>query len=394
MPLMASSRRSAGFARFAKYMGLRATSVAVSLLIAIFLLVFIAHLGGKLDEIVFEEVKSHVRNKLIDVTYSTQLREACRLTCEGKIAAGEYKADEMEKCINKCIDYKITEEAKIILKGMGIDLDQPAWVRIFAYYRRVLVFDLGTSRRLYSYETRSQDVKTIIAEALPRTILLFTTADVIIFFMELFISLALSRRYGTLIDRIAISLSPLSSMPGWFYGMVLVLLLGIWYPVFPSGGWISETPPENPVLRALDVAYHMVLPILSWVIAYVPIGVYSYRTFFLLFSTEEYVEYAKARGVPESTLLRRYILRPTLPPIITSFVLTIISSWMGAIITERIFRWPGLGTILYSAIGGGIYIDAPVIVGITTIYAYLLAVSVLVLDIVYGIVDPRVRVGE
>ncbi|MEM1850770.1 MAG: ABC transporter permease subunit, partial [Desulfurococcaceae archaeon] len=123
-------------------------------------------------------------------------------------------------------------------------------------------------------------------------------------------------------------------------------------------------------------------------------GAYSYRTFFLIFSTEEYVEYARARGVPESTLLRRYILRPTLPPIITTFVLMVIGSWMGAIITERIFRWPGLGTVMALAIGGGVFIDAPVIVGIVTIYSYLLAISVLVLDIVYGIVDPRVRVGE
>ncbi|MEM4869061.1 MAG: ABC transporter permease subunit, partial [Desulfurococcaceae archaeon] len=93
------------------------------------------------------------------------------------------------------------------------------------------------------------------------------------------------------------------------------------------------------------------------------------------------------------TIVRRYILRPTLPPIITSFVLILISSWMGAIITERVFNWPGLGTVLNQAIGGGINMDPPVIVGIVVIYAYLLAISVIALDIVYAIVDPRVRVG-
>ncbi|MEL9999949.1 MAG: ABC transporter permease [Desulfurococcaceae archaeon] len=388
-----SLHRRSGLIRFARYVGIRTASIAISLLIAVFLLVFIAHLGGKLDEIVFEEVKTQVRNQLINPQYAQLVRRSCEVKCSAILPPG-YTTLEMEKCINNCIDEHTIEEAKIQLKAMGIDLDQPTWVRMFTHYRRVLAFEFGTSSRIHSYHTRSKEVKIIIAEAIPQTVLLFTTANLIIFLLQIVIGLFLSRRYGTIADKIGISLAPLSSMPGWFYGMILLLLLGIWYPIFPSGGMISENPPENPLLRALDVMYHMVLPILAWLIANLPIGAYSYRTFFLIFSTEEYVEYARARGVPESTLLRRYILRPTLPPIITTFVLMVIGSWMGAIITERIFRWPGLGTVMALAIGGGVFIDAPVIVGIVTIYSYLLAISVLVLDIVYGIVDPRVRVGE
>ena len=83
-------------------------------------------------------------------------------------------------------------------------------------------------------------------------------------------------------------------------------------------------------------------------------------------------------------------MKPTLPPIITDLSLTLISSWMGAVITERVFNWPGLGTLLYMA---AIMLDSPVIIGSVVIYAYLLAVTVFVLDIVYAIVDPRVRLG-
>jgi len=87
---------------------------------------------------------------------------------------------------------------------------------------------------------------------------------------------------------------------------------------------------------------------------------------------------------------RRYILRPTLPTIITSFALLLIGVWTGAMITETIFKWPGLGSITYMAIG---LFDTPVIVGTTIIYAYLLAITVFLLDFIYALVDPRVKVG-
>jgi peptide/nickel transport system permease protein len=102
------------------------------------------------------------------------------------------------------------------------------------------------------------------------------------------------------------------------------------------------------------------------------------------------VETAKAKGLPSRDIERRYILRPTLPTIITSFALLLIGLWTGAIITETVFQWPGLGRITFRAIG--LY-DTPVIVGTTIIYAYLLAITVFLLDFVYALVDPRVKIG-
>jgi peptide/nickel transport system permease protein len=99
---------------------------------------------------------------------------------------------------------------------------------------------------------------------------------------------------------------------------------------------------------------------------------------------------AKAKGLPARDVERRYILRPTLPTIITSFALILISTVGGAIITETVFLWPGLGRTLYKAIG---LFDTPVIVGTTIIYAYLLAITVFLLDFIYAMVDPRVKVG-
>lgn len=395
------TQKRRGLKKFAKYLGVRGLTVGVSLLIAIFLVVFVANLGGKLDEYAYLEAVTTARTILLmDKTMQQQINSQCEAKCTQLVEQGVISPSQKDQCFQQCRDEIIVNYAvNVILKARGIDPNTPPIIRMLNHYKRAVLLDFGKAMRLYSYVTRSSDVVVIIAEALPRTILLFTTANIVIFFTELFVGLYLSRRYGSLADKVAVSLAPLSSMPGWFYGIFLLLLLAIWpkqafgITIFPAGGYVSSPPPENPVLYALDVLWHMALPIISWMIAYIPIGVYQYRTFFLLFSTEEYVEYARARGIPESTVLRRYILRPTLPPIITSFVLILISSWMGAIITERVFNWPGLGTVLAWAIGGGVDIDAPVVVGITVIYAYLLAASVIALDIVYGIVDPRVRVG-
>ena len=99
---------------------------------------------------------------------------------------------------------------------------------------------------------------------------------------------------------------------------------------------------------------------------------------------------AKAKGLTSRSIERSYILRPTLPTIITSFALLVIGMWVGAPIFETVFQWPGLGRALFTAVG--LY-DTPVIVGSTVIFAYLLVITVFLLDITYALVDPRVKIG-
>ena len=131
---------------------------------------------------------------------------------------------------------------------------------------------------------------------------------------------------------------------------------------------------------------HLILPVSSLVISSFLLSIYNYRTFFLIYSSEDYVEMAKAKGLPTRDVEQRYILRPTLPNIITNFALLIITLWTGATITETIFLWPGLGRTLFQAVG--LY-DIPIIVGSTIIYAYMLALTVFLLDFVYALVDPE-----
>jgi peptide/nickel transport system permease protein len=135
----------------------------------------------------------------------------------------------------------------------------------------------------------------------------------------------------------------------------------------------------------------MILPVMAYTLSLIFLQVFSWRTFFLIYSSEDYVDMAKAKGLPAKDIQNKYILRPTLPTIITSFALMIINTWLGAPIFEKIFNWPGLGRAFYQAVSA---FDTPVIIGETVIFAYLLAITVFILDFVYALVDPRVKIGQ
>jgi peptide/nickel transport system permease protein len=130
---------------------------------------------------------------------------------------------------------------------------------------------------------------------------------------------------------------------------------------------------------------------MAYTLSQIFLNIFTWRTFFLIYSSEDYVDMAKAKGLSANDIQNKYILRPTLPTIITSFALLIIFTWTGAPIFETVFNWPGLGRALYQAVG---LFDTPVIIGETVIFSYLLAITVILLDFVYAIVDPRVKIGD
>jgi peptide/nickel transport system permease protein len=227
-------------------------------------------------------------------------------------------------------------------------------------------------------------------ERLPATLLLMGISQLFLFFSSVFLALNLSRRYGNFWDKLVVTLSPTSAVPPWFYGIFLILIFAALFKILPFGGMVDSPPPSNPIDYSLSLLKHLILPAVSLILSSIFLSIYNYRTFFLIYSSEDYVEMAKAKGLPSRDVEQRYILRPTLPNIITNFALLIITLWTGALFTETVFLWPGIGRTLYQAIG--LY-DIPIIVGSTIIYAYLLAMTVFLLDFIYALVDPRVKVG-
>jgi len=277
---------------------------------------------------------------------------------------------------------KLTQE-KIASEIERLNLDQPMVIRSFRFLKNALTLNLGRALHMTSV-AGSRSVRQIITEKLPYTLLLMASSQLILFFSTVFLALALSRKYGSFWDKVIIT------VPAWFYGIFLILIFAAVLKILPFGGVIDAPVPKDFLGRTLSVLKHLILPASSLIISTFFISIYNWRTFFLIYSSEDYVDLAKAKGLPSRDVERRYILRPTLPTIITSFALLLIGIWTGAIITETVFQWPGLGRETYKAIG--LY-DTPVIVGITIIYAYLLAITVFLLDFVYALVDPRVKIG-
>jgi peptide/nickel transport system permease protein len=277
---------------------------------------------------------------------------------------------------------------QVEVKRLG--LDQPFLLRSFASLTDALTLNLGRTNYLTS-DSGSKLVRMVILERLPPTLVLFATANLFLFFFSIFVALRLSRNYGNFADRLVIALAPTSAAPGWFYGIFLILIFSAFLGWLPFGGMVDTPPPADRLRYAWSVLRHMILPVSAITLSAIFLTIYNWRTFFLIYSSEDYVDMAKAKGLPGRIVERRYILRPTLPTIITNFALLVIGLWTGAIILETVFNWPGLGRLLYQAIG---LFDTPIIVGSTVIYAYLLAITVFILDFIYALVDPRVRVGE
>ncbi len=355
---------SSTFSRVARYTLVRMVMLFLMVLVGVYLTVLVANMGGYVDEIRRGSIREQVSIRI----FGDESAEMKRLSAEDK---------------NRLIEQQVALEEK------RLGLDKPFIVRSFAFLKDAIILDLGHADMMFS-DSGSKTVRLILLERLPPTLVLWGLANLVLFFLSLFIALFLSRRYGSSLDRLVIAFAPTSSAPAWFYGLFLILVFAAVLQILPFGGMVDAPPPESPVAYALSVGKHLILPVFAILISAVFLNAYRWRTFFLIYSSEDYVEMAKAKGLSSREIERRYVLRPTLPTIITSFALLLITLWTGAIILETVFNWPGLGRALFRAIG--LY-DTPVIVGSTVIYAYLLAVTVFLLDFIYALVDPRVRIG-
>lgn len=357
------SVRNSTFVRVSRYIVVRLLTLFVTVVIGIYLTIMIANMGGYVDQIMRSQIRDTVTQKI----------------------AMNPAMQKLDPAVRK----KLIEDS-IVLEEKRVGLNVPIVVRNARYLSNALVLNLGRAINMTS-DAGSKQVRLIILERLPATLLLMGSSQLFLFFSSVFLALGLSRRYGNFWDKLVVALSPTSAVPPWFYGIFLILIFAALAKVLPFGGMVDSPPPSNTFDYSMSLLKHLILPGASLVLSSFFLSIYNYRTFFLIYSSEDYVEMAKAKGLPARDVERRYILRPTLPNIITNFALLIITLWTGATITETVFLWPGLGRTLFKAIG--LY-DIPVIVGSTIIYAYLLAMTVFLLDFFYALVDPRVKVGD
>ena len=267
-------------------------------------------------------------------------------------------------------------------------LDRPWYTRLPAMVGRLITLDLGEARTLRSFNG-SPKVISMVAERLPYTMLLLTTASIITAIVGLAVGVKLATRVGSRLDRGVSYMSAISyALPAWWTGILLILLLAFELRILPSGGLYSTPPPEGGVTRFLDLLKHAILPVITLVLVSLGAWIYTVRVMVLNTAQEFFVTVARAKGLPEARVMRRYILRVAAPPIVTNLVLGLAASLGGAILTETVFNWPGMGRLYYDAI---LVADEAVIVALTFMFTLLYVLARFLLEVLYVILDPRIR---
>jgi len=350
--------------RCARYLGIRTVVIGLTVLAGIYAAIWVTNLGGFGDELRREEIRHDVTVSAIGVGLTTRVLPSIE------------QRQVMEELFEAA--YKAS------------DLDKPFVIRSFGYFRDALGLSLGSARNMQTARG-SHRVIDILAAGLPWTLLIFGVANVLTFFAGLHMALILSRRYGSIVDRTTTLLVPVFAAPPWFHGLFLIVIFALLTRLLPFGGILDSPIPQTSLGYVLSVLRHAILPIAALTLGTLPHAVYANRALFLIHSTEDFVELARAKGLASHRLRLRYILRPVLPAVITNFALVSLVSWQAVIITEHVFNWPGLGEVLIDAIRSN---EVAVIVGAVTMFAYLIGITVLFLDIVYVLVDPRVTLGS
>jgi peptide/nickel transport system permease protein len=236
----------------------------------------------------------------------------------------------------------------------------------------------------YSFN-RQEQVMSLIARSAPVTFFLAIGAFVIWIFVGLALGIVAALNRGRVTDRVIMGISLIGySMPAFFLGLLLVFFVIIKWQFLPFPAYVA--PWENP----FQFFQTMLLPWILLATLYAAYYIRLTRNQVLEVLSDDYVRTARAKGLPERTVVVKHALRAGLTPIVTSAGLDLAGLLGGAIISENIFSLPGLGALAISSILDS---DLPLITGITILTAAIIIFANLVVDLLYAVIDPRVRVA-
>jgi peptide/nickel transport system permease protein len=261
-------------------------------------------------------------------------------------------------------------------------LDDPVYVRYFKWFRSVLHGDLGYSR------TYGTPVTKIIGERLRNTMSLLATAVFFAFIIGVSAGIYSALHQYSAADYVVTVVAFAGhSVPVFWQGIVFILLFAVWLPWFPAGGMMTPgVPPGFPSL--LDRAWHLVLPVAVLATAGMAAWARYMRSSMLEVIRQDYVRTARAKGTPEKLVINRHALRNALIPIITLVALSIPGIVNGAVLTETVFSWPGMGLLLFQAVLGH---DYNVAMAVLLFLALMTVTFNLLADVAYALADPRIR---
>jgi peptide/nickel transport system permease protein len=264
-------------------------------------------------------------------------------------------------------------------------LDQPVWKQYINYWGDIFRFDLGVS--LVNFP---EPVIARIRSALPWTVSLLTMSTLIAFVLGSILGALLAWPRTPVLFHVLVSpLLLLSTIPYFLLGIILLSLFAIEWPLFPPGGGSSPTLILGRNLEsALDILHHALLPALSIVLGSAGAWALGMRAMMISILGEDYVTFAEAKGLPPRRIFAWYGIRNALLPQTTQLALALGAIFGGTVLVEAMFSYPGVGTLLFSAIATKDYF---VIQGIVLILILASAGTLFIIDLIYPLLDPRIR---
>ena len=264
----------------------------------------------------------------------------------------------------------------------SLGLDQPVHVRYVTWLGKFVSGDWG-----YSYATHLP-VLRMIGERLPNTVYLMTTVYVVTLLIAIPIGVLTAFRQYSLFDHAVTGATFVGlSTPTFWLGLLLIIAFGLELRILPLGGM---TAPGASSFDLFDRLRHLILPVAT--LSLVGIGRYVryLRASMLETLGQDYIRTARAKGLPEGSVVGRHALKNAAIPLVTVAALDLPEIFVGALVTEQIFGWPGMGRLFWDSATRD---DYPVLMGILSVSAALIIFSNLVADVIYGYLDPRIRYG-
>lgn len=259
-------------------------------------------------------------------------------------------------------------------------LDQPIPIQYLSWLRHLLTGDLGQS---FLYK---RPVIEMIAQTLPNTLLLASLAVLTAVAFGVPLGLLAARFRGGVIDQIVRVLGVAGhAIPNFWFGLLFILVLSVQFRLFPVGGMLTvgKDPADVP-----DRVWHLIGPVLTLSLA----GIANYsrymRTETLEVLGQDFIRTASAKGLAGATVLTRHALRNALLPLITALGGLLATLVSGAVVTEQVFAWPGMGRMTFEAARSK---DYPIVMAVVVLSSVMLLLSYILRDVAYGLADPRIR---
>ncbi len=262
-------------------------------------------------------------------------------------------------------------------------LDQPLYVQFYRQLTTTIRGDLGDS---YIY---SRPVVDMIAEKIGPTLLLVFPSALIALIIGAAMGILSARHEGSVIDVIFSGLTYiLNAMPSFWLGLMLIILFATRLNLLPSSGMIDVRAGYTGFRYILDVLRHLALPLGTLVLINIPYYYRIAKSSVLQVTNEEFITTFRATGMSERKIFNKYVFKNAILPVVTVFGITMAFLISGVTLIETVFAWPGTGRLTLTAINQR---DYTVLMGMYLVVSVMVALTMIVVDIVYALLDPRIR---